>query len=116
MDGVLLVRPSRDLLTTGKFTVTKDVSHLTKASFLQGVDTTTPLYGRLSTVTYGREYPDVARNPRGFALKFYTEDGNFDMVGLNWPVFFVRDPFMGPDNIRSQQRNPQNFLLDLSES
>ena len=38
------------------------------------------------------------------------------MVGLNWPVFFVRDPFMGPDNIRSQQRNPQNFLLDLSTS
>lgn len=42
--------------------------------------------------------PDQARNPRGFATKFYTADGNYDLVGLNWPVFFVRDPMMGPDN------------------
>ncbi|WRT66017.1 uncharacterized protein IL334_002968 [Kwoniella shivajii] len=98
----------------GKFTVTKDVSHLTKASFLNTVGKTTPLFCRLSTVTYGREYPDTARNPRGFAVKFYTDEGNYDMVGLNWPVFFVRDPFQGPDNIRSQQRNPQNFLLDFN--
>jgi catalase len=42
------------------------------------------------------------------------QEGNYDLVGLNWPVFFVRDPFQGPDNIRSQQRNPQNFLLDYS--
>lgn len=61
----------------------------------------------------GREYPDSARNPRGFATKFYTPDGNYDMVGLNWPIFFVRDPWLGPDNIRSQQRNPKNFLLDF---
>ncbi|KAK8853031.1 hypothetical protein IAR55_003732 [Kwoniella newhampshirensis] len=77
----------------GKFTVTRDVSHLTKASFLKSVGTSTPVYTRLSTVTYGREYPDTARNPRGFAVKFYTD---------------------GPDNIRSQQRNPQNFLLDFN--
>ncbi|WWD19442.1 hypothetical protein CI109_103902 [Kwoniella shandongensis] len=77
----------------GKFTVSKDVSHLTKASFLSSVGKSTPVYTRLSTVTYGREYPDTARNPRGFAVKFYTD---------------------GPDNIRSQQRNPQNFLLDFN--
>ncbi|KAL7422106.1 hypothetical protein Q5752_002749 [Cryptotrichosporon argae] len=98
----------------GKFTVTQDVSHLTKAAFLQGVGTSTPVFTRLSTVTYGREYPDEGRNPRGFAVKFYTSEGNYDLVGLNWPVFFVRDPFQGPDNIRSQQRNPQNFLLDFN--
>jgi catalase len=61
----------------------------------------------------GREYPDSTRNPRGFATKFYTPDGNYDLVGLNWPIFFVRDPWQGPDNIRSQQRNPKNFLLDF---
>ncbi|WWD05385.1 hypothetical protein V865_003460 [Kwoniella europaea PYCC6329] len=98
----------------GKFTVTKDVSKFTKASFLSSVGKSTPIFCRLSTVTYGREYPDAARNPRGFAVKFYTDEGNYDMVGLNWPVFFVRDPFQGPDNIRSQQRNPQNFLLDFN--
>ncbi|ELU37193.1 catalase [Rhizoctonia solani AG-1 IA] len=61
-----------------------------------------------------REFPDSARNPRGFATKFYTEEGNYDLVGLNWPVFFVRDPFMGPDNIRSQQRNPKSGLIDYN--
>lgn len=60
-----------------------------------------------------REYPDSARNPRGMAVKFYTEDGNYDIVGLNLPIFFIRDPFLGADNIRSQMRNPQTFLLDF---
>jgi len=97
----------------GSFTVTHDISHLTSAKFLQP-GKTTPAYTRFSTVTYGREFPDCGRNPRGFATKFYTEDGNFDLVGLNWPVFFVRDPMQGPDNIRSQQRNPKSFLLDFN--
>lgn len=96
----------------GKFHVTQDVSHLTKAKLFQP-GAITPAYTRFSTVTIGREYPDSARNPRGFATKFYTEEGNYDMVGLNWPIFFVRDPWLGPDNIRSQQRNPQTFLLDF---
>jgi len=60
----------------------------------------------------GREFPDEARNPRGFAIKFYTKEGNYDIVGLNWPVFFCRDPIQGPDVIRSQARRPDNFLLD----
>ncbi|SCV73303.1 BQ2448_7229 [Microbotryum intermedium] len=86
----------------GTFTVKHDISHLTKAAFLQP-GTVTPA---------GREYPDQARNPRGFATKFYTADGNYDLVGLSWPVFFVHDPMIGPDNIRSQQRTPRNFFLD----
>ncbi|KAI4251702.1 MAG: hypothetical protein L6R42_008278, partial [Xanthoria sp. 1 TBL-2021] len=63
-------------------------------------------------LTLGREFPDSARNPRGFAIKFYTAEGNYDIVGLNWPIFFCRDPIQGPDVIRSQSRNPKNFLLD----
>ncbi|KAF4277509.1 hypothetical protein KXV50_000010 [Aspergillus fumigatus] len=96
----------------GYFETTKDVSSLTKAHFLRSVGVRTPVFARFSTVTLGREFPDEARNPRGFAVKFYTGEGNYDIVGLNFPVFFCRDPIQGPDVIRSQYRNPQNFLLD----
>ncbi len=98
----------------GYFEVTKDVSHLTKADFLGSVGKKTPVFTRFSTVTFGKEYPDLARNPRGFAIKFYTGEGNYDLVGLNWPVFFARDPMQGPDIIRSQSRNPANFFVDFT--
>ncbi|KAK8040838.1 hypothetical protein PG994_013845 [Apiospora phragmitis] len=98
----------------GYFECTHDVTHLTKANFLQSVGERTPIFIRFSTVTLGREYPDEGRNPRGFAVKFYTKEGNYDNVGLNFPVFFCRDPIQGPDVIRSQHRNPQNFLLDMN--
>ncbi|KAF6241338.1 hypothetical protein HO173_000048 [Letharia columbiana] len=96
----------------GHFECTKDMSNLTKANFLQSAGQKTPIFIRFSTVTLGREFPDSARNPRGFAIKFYTGEGNYDIVGLNWPIFFCRDPIQGPDVIRSQARNPRNFLLD----
>lgn len=96
----------------GYFETTSDVSDLTKANFLSGKGVKTPIFIRFSTVTLGREFPDTARNPRGFAVKFYTQEGNYDIVGLNWPIFFCRDPIQGPDVIRSQSRNPRNFLLD----
>ncbi|KAL9128805.1 MAG: hypothetical protein Q9217_002586 [Psora testacea] len=96
----------------GHFECTKDMSDLTKANFLQTAGQKTPIFIRFSTVTLGREFPDTARNPRGFAIKFYTGEGNYDIVGLNWPVFFCRDPLQGPDVIRSQHRNPKNFFLD----
>ena len=96
----------------GYFEVTKDVSNLTKADFLTTVGEKTPIFVRFSTVTLGREFPDEARNPRGFAIKFYTQEGNYDIVGLNFPVFFCRDPIQGPDVIRSQYRNPETFLFD----
>ncbi|KAI0397793.1 heme-dependent catalase [Xylariaceae sp. FL0594] len=95
----------------GYFECTQDVSSLTKANFLQKGEKT-PVFVRFSTVTLGREFPDEARNPRGFAIKFYTKEGNYDIVGLNFPVFFARDPIQGPDVIRSQSRRPDNFLLD----
>ncbi|CAI7657597.1 unnamed protein product [Penicillium palitans] len=96
----------------GYFETTKDITAYCKADFLKSVGLKTPVFTRFSTVTLGREFPDLARNPRGFAIKFYTGEGNYDIVGLNFPVFFCRDPIQGPDVIRSQYRNPQNFLLD----
>ncbi|EDU41526.1 catalase [Pyrenophora tritici-repentis Pt-1C-BFP] len=96
----------------GYFECTQKVDQLTKANFLSSVGEKTPVFVRFSTVTVGREYPDEARNPRGFAIKFYTAEGNYDIVGLNFPVFFCRDPIQGPDVIRSQARNPKNFLPD----
>ncbi|OTB00337.1 hypothetical protein M426DRAFT_66107 [Hypoxylon sp. CI-4A] len=96
----------------GYFECTKSLSNLTKANFLQKQGEKTPIFIRFSTVTLGREFPDEARNPRGFAIKFYTKEGNYDIVGLNFPVFFCRDPIQGPDVIRSQWRDPKNFLLD----
>ncbi|KAI6782379.1 uncharacterized protein J7T54_001236 [Emericellopsis cladophorae] len=96
----------------GFFECTDDVTELTKANFLSTVGEKTPAFVRFSTVTLGREFPDEARNPRGFAIKLYTGEGNYDIVGLNFPVFFCRDPIQGPDVIRSQARNPDNFLLD----
>ncbi|KAF2153442.1 heme-dependent catalase [Myriangium duriaei CBS 260.36] len=96
----------------GFFEPTADVSDLTKADFLQRPGEKTPMFIRFSTVTLGREFPDEARNPRGFAIKLYTQEGNQDIVGLNFPIFFCRDPIAGPDVIRSQARNPKNFFLD----
>ncbi|EME45713.1 hypothetical protein DOTSEDRAFT_71420 [Dothistroma septosporum NZE10] len=96
----------------GYFEPTADVSGLTKADCLQKPLAKTPVSIRFSTVTLGRELPDEARNPRGFAVKSYTREGDYDIVGLNFPVFFCRDPIQGPGVIRSQARNPASFLLD----
>lgn len=60
------------------------MSSLCKADFLSSVGKKTPVFTRFSTVTVGREFPDLARNPRGMAMKFYTSEGNYDIVGLNW--------------------------------
>ncbi|KAF9055778.1 catalase [Panaeolus papilionaceus] len=96
----------------GYFECTNSMSEFTKAGLYSSAGKQTPVFVRFSTVTFGREFPDEGRNPRGFAIKHYTEDGNYDVVGLNFPVFFCRDPIQGPDVIRSQSRNPQNALLD----
>ncbi|KAH7628022.1 catalase-like domain-containing protein [Sordaria sp. MPI-SDFR-AT-0083] len=96
----------------GFFECTSDVSNLTKANFLQKVGEKTPVFVRFSTVILGREFPDEARNPRGFAIKFYTMEGNYDIVSLNFPIFFCRNPIQGPDVIKSQYRDPRNFFFD----
>jgi len=95
----------------GYFEVTKDVSAYTRAAVFQpGVKTDTLI--RFSTVAGERGSPDTWRDPRGFALKFYTTEGNYDMVGNNTPVFFVRDPMKFQHFIRSQKRRADNGLRD----
>jgi catalase len=95
----------------GSFEVTNDVRAYTKAAVFQpGV--TTPMLARFSTVAGERGSPDTWRDPRGFALKFYTTEGNYDMVGNNTPVFFMRDPMKFQHFIRSQKRRADSNLRD----
>lgn len=94
----------------GFFEVTEDVTQFTKASFLSEVGKRTPMLARFSTVAGEQGFPDTVRDPRGFALKFYTDQGNFDMVGNNTPVFFVRDPSKFQDFIHSQKRLPDTGM------
>ena len=90
----------------GFFEVTEDVTQWTKAAFLSKVGKQTPVFLRFSTVAGELGSADTVRDPRGFAIKFYTEEGNYDMVGNNTPVFFVRDPQKFQDFIHSQKRDP----------
>ncbi|WP_392507911.1 catalase [Naumannella halotolerans] len=95
----------------GTFTVTNDVSEWTKAALFQP-GAQTEMLARFSTVAGEQGSPDTWRDPRGFALKFYTTEGNYDLVGNNTPVFFVRDTIQFPDFIHSQKRRPDNGLRD----
>ena len=93
----------------GRLTVTHDISRFTKAKALQvGADSEVLL--RFSTVAGERGAADAERDVRGFALKVYTEEGNWDLVGNNTPVFFVRDPLKFPDFIHTQKRHPTTNL------
>jgi len=85
----------------GFLEVTNDVTKYTKAKFLNSVGKRTPLFIRFSTVAGEKGSSDTNRDPRGFAIKFYTEDGIYDMVGNNTPVFFIKDPIKFPDFIHS---------------
>ncbi|CAO3382148.1 catalase [Azospirillum argentinense] len=96
----------------GVFRVTKDVTPYTSARFLSDVGKETEVFLRFSTVGGEKGSADAERDPRGFAVKFYTEDGNYDLVGNNTPVFFVRDPLKFPDFIHTQKRNPATNLKD----
>lgn len=96
----------------GYFEVTNDVSKYTKAAFLSEVGKKTPMFIRFSTVAGELGSADTVRDPRGFAVKFYTEEGNYDIVGNNTPVFFIRDAIKFPDFIHTQKRNPQTHLKD----
>ncbi|MCQ6266751.1 catalase KatA [Fictibacillus sp. WQ 8-8] len=94
----------------GYFEVTNDVSKYTKAGFLSEVGKRTPLFVRFSTVAGENGSADTVRDPRGFAVKFYTEEGNYDLVGNNTPVFFIRDAIKFPDFIHTQKRDPKTHL------
>ncbi|NGY93193.1 catalase [Bacillus megaterium] len=94
----------------GYFEVTNNVSAYTKATFLSEVGKRTPLFVRFSTVAGENGSADTVRDPRGFAVKFYTEEGNYDLVGNNTPVFFIRDAIKFPDFIHTQKRDPRTHL------
>jgi len=96
----------------GYFEVTGDVTKYTRARFLSQVGKRTEVFLRFSTVGGEKGSADAERDPRGFALKFYTEEGNYDLVGNNTPVFFIRDPLKFPDFIHTQKRNPATNLKD----
>ncbi len=94
----------------GIFTVTNDISRYTRAALFGAVGKQTEVLARFSTVAGERGAADAERDVRGFSVKFYTEEGNWDMVGNNTPVFFVRDPLKFPDFIRTQKRHPKSNL------
>jgi catalase len=90
----------------GTFTLTRDVSRWTRAKFLSEAGKQTETFLRFSTVAGNLGSADAVRDPRGFALKFYTEEGNYDLVGNNTPVFFIKDAIKFPDFIHTQKRDP----------
>lgn len=96
----------------GTLTITHDISQYTAAKLFSKVGNRCDAFVRFSTVAGEQGSSDTARDPRGFACKFYTEEGNWDLVGNNTPVFFVRDPLKFSDFIHSQKRNPGTGLRD----
>lgn len=94
----------------GTLKVTDDISDYTNASIFSEIGKETPLLIRFSTVAGELGAADAERDVRGFAVKFYTEEGNWDLVGNNTPVFFIRDPLKFPDFIRTQKRHPRTNL------
>ncbi|KAK6638501.1 hypothetical protein RUM43_006768 [Polyplax serrata] len=96
----------------GYFEVTNDIRKYCKANVFSEVGKRTPVTVRFSTVGGESGSADTVRDPRGFAVKFYTEEGNWDLVGNNTPVFFIRDPIFFPSFIHTQKRNPVTHLKD----
>ena len=94
----------------GTLTITHDISKYTKAKIFSEVGKKTEMLTRFSTVAGELGAADAERDVRGFALKFYTEEGNWDLVGNNTPVFFIRDPYKFPDFIHTQKRHPKTNL------
>jgi len=94
----------------GTFTVTEDITPYSKAAVFSKVGKQTPCLQRFSTVAGERGAADAERDVRGFAIKFYTEEGNWDMVGNNTPVFFIRDAYKFSDFIHTQKRDPKTNM------
>ena len=97
----------------GTFTVTDDLSDLTKAKVF-AAGQSTPVFVRFSAVVHGNHSPETLRDPRGFATKFYTADGNWDLVGNNFPTFFIRDAIKFPDMVHAFKPDPRTNLDDDS--
>ncbi len=97
----------------GEFVATKDLSDLTLASLFKA-GTKTPVFLRFSTVIHGKGSPETLRDPHGFALKFYTQEGNWDLVGNQTPVFFIRDAIKFPDFIHAMKPSPVTNVQDAN--
>jgi len=98
----------------GELVVTHDITRYTKAKLFAQVGKKTPTFMRFSTVGGEAGSADTERDPRGFSIKFYTEDGNWDVVGNNTPVFFLRDPSKFPDFVHTQKRHPKSHTKDAT--
>src|SRR6266853_6210509 len=97
----------------GVFQVSADITELSRATvFTPG--TQTPVFVRFSTVMGYRGSPEQARDPRGFAIKFYTQQGNWDMVGINWPIFFIRDAIKFPDFVHANKPSAVTGVQDAN--
>src|SRR5688572_4134656 len=94
----------------GVFKVYESLSDITRANFLNDTSAETPVFVRFSTVAGSRGSTDLARDVRGFAVKFYTKEGNFDLVGNNMPVFFIQDAIKFPDLIHAVKPEPHNEI------
>jgi catalase len=94
----------------GTFTVTHDITAYTKAEVFSQIGKTAETFVRFSTVGGERGSADTERDPRGFAVRFYTEEGNWDLAGNNTPMFFIKDPIKFPDFVHTQKRDPQTNL------
>ena len=100
----------------GTFTVTHDITRYTRAKIFETVGKKTEMFARFTTVAGERGAADAERDIRGFALKFYTEEGNWDMVGNNTPVFFIRDPRKFPDLNKAVKRDPRTNLRSATNN
>jgi catalase len=96
----------------GEFVVTNAIADVTAASLFAENGKKTPVFVRFSTVIHGNHSPETLRDPRGFATKFYTDQGNWDLVGNNLPVFFIRDAIKFPDMVHSLKPSPVDNLQD----
>jgi catalase len=96
----------------GVFITKNSMKKYTKAALFQEAGKETPVFARFSTVVHGQHSPETLRDPRGFAVKFYTEEGNWDFVGNNLPVFFIRDAMKFPDMVHSLKPNPQTNIQE----
>jgi len=101
---------ARGAAAHGHFQVYKSLARYTRAAFLQDPSRKTPVFVRFSTVAGSRGSSDLARDVRGFAVKFYTDEGNFDLVGNNIPIFFIQDAVKFPDLIHAVKPEPHNEI------
>lgn len=99
----------------GEFTATADLSDLTIAKVFTAGETT-PVFVRFSSVVHGNHSPESLRDPRGFATKFYTRDGNWDLVGNNFPTFFIRDAIKFPDMVHAFKPDPRTNVGDMART